>query len=106
MRLDPLGGTVELGRAELHALARAPGGARRDIETALATHLYRVATWGRGPAAKLQRLASVRSGAGLSNPHCRGEYVAIGWFDKKDLPEPSHPLMRLAPESAIEAFAP
>jgi hypothetical protein len=31
--------------------------------------------------------------------------VAIGWFDKGDLPEPSHPLIRPALEAAIERLA-
>ncbi|MCB1238215.1 MAG: hypothetical protein KDB30_00885, partial [Tetrasphaera sp.] len=48
----------------------------------------------------------VREWSGTPSNLTAGEHVAIGWFDKKDLPEPSHPLMRPALESAIEALVP
>jgi len=83
---------------------RAPGGARRGHRDRSATHLYRVATGAGGQRTELSAWL-VREWSGTPSNLTAGEHVAIGWFDKKDLPEPSHPLMRPALEAAIERLA-
>ena len=44
----------------------------------------------------------VREWSGTPSHLAVDEHVAIGWFDKGDLPEPAHPLMRPALEAALE----
>ena len=75
-----------------------------DIETGSATHLYRMATGAGGQRTELSAWL-VREWSGPRSNLTAGEHVAIGWFDKGDLPEPSHPLIRPALEAAIERLA-
>ena len=72
-----------------------------DIEPGSATHLYRVATGAGGQRTELSAWL-VREWSGTPSHLAVDEHVAIGWFDKGDLPEPAHPLMRPALEAALE----
>ena len=66
-----------------------------------ATHLYRVATGAGGQRTELSAWL-VREWSGTPSNLAADEHVAIGWFDKGDLPEPAHPLLRPALGAALE----